>query len=114
MMNLIAIEKYIYRRDQSGAQRLGHKSRDNLSNTYTARKPYNSVIDLRSSAALSLAISVETSSRCGLRFPTIGARIMMPFSPRLTKRPSVFHILSPATLLAVGFCLAISRILPKL
>ena len=30
---LTAIEKYIYRRDRSGAQRLGHKSRDNLSKT---------------------------------------------------------------------------------
>jgi hypothetical protein len=28
-------------RDPSGAQRLGHKSRDSLSNTYTPRKPYN-------------------------------------------------------------------------
>ena len=31
MMLLTATEKYIYRRDPSVAQRLGHKSRDNLS-----------------------------------------------------------------------------------
>jgi hypothetical protein len=30
---LTAIEKYIYMRGRSGAQRLGHKSRDNLSKT---------------------------------------------------------------------------------
>ena len=27
----------------------------------------------------------------------------MPFSPRLTKRPSEFHVRSPATLVASGF-----------
>jgi hypothetical protein len=30
----------------------------------------------------------------------------MPFSPRLTKRPSEFHVRSPATLVASGFCKA--------
>jgi hypothetical protein len=30
---LAAVEKYIYWRDRSGAQRLGRKSRDNLSKT---------------------------------------------------------------------------------
>jgi hypothetical protein len=40
-MCLTAIEKYIYWRITSSAQGLGHKSRDNLSKTYTARKPYN-------------------------------------------------------------------------
>src|ERR1035438_1542428 len=39
MMCLTAIEKYIYSRITSSAQRLGHKSRDNLSKTYAARKP---------------------------------------------------------------------------
>ena len=38
-----------------------------------------------------------------LRLPTIGARMKMPFSPRLTKRPSEFHVRSPATLVASGF-----------
>ncbi len=41
MMCLTAIEKYIYSRTTSSAQRLGRKSRDNLSKTYTALKPYN-------------------------------------------------------------------------
>jgi len=40
------------------------------------------------------------------RRPTIGARMKMPFSPRLTKRPSEFHVRSPATLVASGFCRA--------
>jgi hypothetical protein len=30
----------------SSAQRLGHKSRDNLSNTYTPRKPYKRALSL--------------------------------------------------------------------
>jgi len=38
----------------------------------------------------------------------------MPFSPRLTKRPSEFHVRSPATLMASGFWRAMSMMLPKL
>ena len=33
----------------------------------------------------------------------------MPFSPRLTKRPSEFHVRSPATLVASGFCEALTH-----
>jgi hypothetical protein len=33
----------------------------------------------------------------------------MPFSPRLTKRPSEFHVRSPATLVASGFCKALTH-----
>ena len=49
-----------------------------------------------------------------LRLPTIGARMKMPFSPRLTKRPSEFHVRIPATLVASGFWRAMSMMLPKL
>src|ERR1017187_1485874 len=62
--------------------------------------------------ASSLGSSVATSFV--LRLPTIGARMKMPFSPRLTKRPSEFHVRSPATLVASGFCRAMSMMLPKL
>ena len=82
-----------------------HKSRDNLSNTYTARNPYSCCCGLRSSAELSLSTSVAISS-VGLLRPTIGARIRMPFSPGLTKRPSEFQVRIPATRVAVGFCKA--------
>jgi hypothetical protein len=37
----------------------------------------------------------------------------MPFSPFFTLRPSWFHAYSPATFVAVGRCLAISKTLPK-
>ena len=37
----------------------------------------------------------------------------MPSSPRFTKRPSEFHVLNPATLVASGFWRAISMMLPK-
>ena len=33
----------------------------------------------------------------------------IPFSPRLTKRPSEFHVRSPATLVASGFCEALTH-----
>ncbi len=46
--------------------------------------------------------------------PTIGARMRMPFSPRLTLRPNWFHAYMPATCEASRFCAAISRMLPKL
>jgi hypothetical protein len=55
-------------------------------------------------AASSLGSSVATSFV--LRLPIIGARMKIPFSPRLTKRPSEFHVRSPATLVASGFCKA--------
>ena len=35
------------------------------------------------------------------------------FFPRLTKRPSEFHVRIPARLVASGFCLAISMTLPN-
>ncbi len=92
--------------DTSSAQGLGRKSRDNLSNTYTARKPTSFCAGLRSSAALSVSMSVAISFWRDRRWPTIGARMRMPFSPRLTKRPSVFHVRIPATLVASGFCKA--------
>jgi hypothetical protein len=41
--------------------------------------------------------------------PTNGARIKMPFSPRRTKRPSEFQVRSPATLVASGFCKALTH-----
>ena len=41
--------------------------------------------------------------------PIIGARIRMPFSPRFTKRPSEFHVRIPATLVACGFCKALTH-----
>jgi hypothetical protein len=37
----------------------------------------------------------------------------IPFSPFLTLRPSWFHAYSPATRVAVGRCLAISKTFPK-
>ena len=68
--------------DPSGARKLGHKSRDNLSNTYTARNPNR--VD-----SVLLASSVGSAPSFWVRFlPTMGARMRMPFSPRLTKRPS--------------------------
>src|SRR5258708_12273571 len=33
----------------------------------------------------------------------------MPFSPLLTKRPSEFHVRMPATLVACGFCEALTH-----
>src|SRR5437879_12035202 len=33
----------------------------------------------------------------------------MPFSPRLTKRPSEFHVRIPAMLVASGFCKALTH-----
>ena len=38
----------------------------------------------------------------------------IPFSPFLTRRPNWFHAYIPASLVAEGRCLAISRMLPKL
>jgi hypothetical protein len=38
----------------------------------------------------------------------------IPFSPRLTKRPSEFHVRSPETLVALALCRAMSMMLPKL
>jgi hypothetical protein len=49
----------------------------------------------------------------GLRYLQ-GARIAMPFSPFLTKRPSDFHRLNPATTVASGRCRKIIRWLLKL
>ncbi len=91
------LSKVWHSRITSSAQRLGRKSRDNLSKTYTARNPYK-----RASPLLFLASSAALSS--SVRFlPIIGARMKMPFSPRLTKRPSEFHVRSPARLVASGF-----------
>ena len=45
---------------------------------------------------------------------TIGARIQMAFSPLRTDRPSFFHALKPATLLASGHWAAMSTTFPKL
>jgi hypothetical protein len=41
------------------------------------------------------------------------ALLLVPFSPLLTWRPSWFHAYIPATLVAKGRCLAISRMLPR-
>ena len=47
------------------------------------------------------------------RWPTIGARIWMPFSPFFTNRPSSFHVRMPATRVAVGRCPAICENVPE-
>ena len=47
-------------------------------------------------------------------FTTTGARIMMPFSPFRTCRPSLRHVWKPATRVAVGRCDAMSRALLQL
>ena len=47
------------------------------------------------------------------RWPTMGARIWMPFSPFFTNRPNSFHVENPATRVAVGRCRAMARMFPK-
>jgi hypothetical protein len=37
----------------------------------------------------------------------------MPFCPAFTERPRFFHVQNPATLVAEGICLAISKTFPK-
>jgi hypothetical protein len=58
----------------------------NVDGPESVQRPLASVI------ASSLGSSVATS--LVLRLPTIGAKMKMPFSPRLTKRPSEFYVRS--------------------
>jgi hypothetical protein len=55
------------------------------------------------------------SSRCSSSFGRIdiGAMITMPFSPFLTKRFICFQVVNPATWVASGFCMAMSRTFPN-
>src|SRR5260370_15200076 len=74
-----------------------------MSKTYTARKPYNvGCVSLESSFCSAFSFFLRL-------VPTIGARMKIPFSPRRTKRPSEFQVRSPATLVASGFCKALTH-----
>ncbi len=94
----------VTREHPSAAQRLGHKLRDNLSSTDTARKPTSCCSCLRSSAVLWMSMSAAISFWCDRRYPAKGARMRMPFSPlpvrmrsRRRMRLRFFGARSPAT-----------------
>jgi glycerol uptake facilitator-like aquaporin len=60
-----------------------------------------------------LVMSFSASSSFLRLTPTMGARMRMPRSPFLTFRPSWFHAYIPATRVASGLCLAISKMFPN-
>ncbi|SRR6266567_3929815 len=92
--------------DYIGAQRLGRKSRDNLS------KNVDGPESVQRPLTLSCCVFTRLVGRYILRALSSdhrGENENAFCSPRLTKRPSEFHVRSPATLVASGFCKALTH-----
>ena len=94
---LTAIEKYIYWWHPTNAQKLGHKSRDNLSKTYTARNPNRM-------ASVPLASTVCSVAWFVVRFlPTMGSQNENASFPAFDEAAKRVPGTNPGNVAGVGF-----------